>query len=108
MQWISDTQYTAVESQKALKDLEDLGYDVPALKRRNMNDQQIVELRDKAYRYRGIQLQTPVVENGTKNNKTNDVGATVNSDLMIKTSATQEMDVVELIIYLAEKHLSDD
>jgi hypothetical protein len=44
-------------SQKAWSDLEGLGYDIGALKRMNMNDNQVVQLRDKAFRYRGIQVQ---------------------------------------------------
>jgi hypothetical protein len=43
-------------AQRAWKDLENLGYDINALMRRNMNDSQVVELRDKAFRYRGIQV----------------------------------------------------
>lgn len=43
-------------SKKAWMDLESLGYDINALKRMNMNDNQVVELRDKAFRYRGLKV----------------------------------------------------
>jgi hypothetical protein len=42
-------------AQRAWKDLENLGYDISALMRMNMNDGQVIALRDKAFRYRGLQ-----------------------------------------------------
>ena len=47
---LSDTARTAFQ------DLKGLGYDIEALGRRNMDDYQILELRDKAFRFRGIQM----------------------------------------------------
>ncbi|MFY3740861.1 MAG: hypothetical protein HMLIMOIP_001306 [Candidatus Nitrosomirales archaeon] len=43
-------------SQKAWRDLESLGYDINALMQMNMNEQQVVELRNKAFRYRGLTI----------------------------------------------------
>jgi hypothetical protein len=49
---------SSLAARQAWKDLEGLGYDIKALSRRNMSDDQIVELRDKAFRYRGIRRES--------------------------------------------------
>lgn len=49
---------SSLAARQAWKDLEGLGYDIKALSRRNMSDEQVVELRDKAFRYRGIQRES--------------------------------------------------
>jgi len=43
------------EAMNALRNLEYLGYDIDALLRMNMDDKQIIELCDEAYRYRRIE-----------------------------------------------------
>ena len=50
-----DASKISEPARHAFQDLKALGYDVEALGRRNMNDDQILELRDKAFKFRGIQ-----------------------------------------------------
>lgn len=87
----------------AFKDLELLGYDVEALLRRNMNDSQIVDLRDKALRFRGMANAIPSV-------KRNDDFVDLFSlavDLSIKSRPDEGRTLARHILYLAEKELSE-
>lgn len=108
MHSIPDNQSSSFESQKALKDLEALGYDVTALMRMNMNDQRIVDLRDKAFRFRGIQVQEPVYKQDTDGNEAGLLNTKVESNVGLELPQAQEMGLVECIIYLAEKQLCED
>jgi hypothetical protein len=61
--------------QKAWKDLETLGYDVPAFRRMNMSEDQVIELRDKAFRYWRMMIPevetTAISENEKRKNLNN-------------------------------------
>ena len=86
----------------ALEDLKNLGYDVEALGRRNMNDVQLQELRDKAFKYRGIEV--PDSDGG--------MSALVNLfelgvDLSLKSPPTEARVLARHILYLAEKQLAE-
>jgi hypothetical protein len=87
----------------ALADLESLGYDVQALIRRNMEDDQIVELREKAYRFRGIAIP------GTSSKAADDLASffSLGIDLSLMTAPEQARILARHIFYLAEKQLSD-
>lgn len=87
----------------ALADLESLGYDVQALIRRNMEDDQIVELREKAYRFRGIAIPN------SRNKRADDFASffSLGIDLSLMTAPEQARILARHIFYLAEKHLSD-
>lgn len=87
----------------ALVDLESLGYDVQALVRRNMDDNQIVELREKAYRYRGVAIPN------SPSKRINDFANffSLGVDLGLMTPPEQARILVRHIFYLAEKQLCD-
>ena len=88
---------------RALADLESLGYDVQALIRRNMADDQIVELREKAYRFRGIAIPN------SPSKRADDFASffSLGIDLSLMTAPEQARILARHIFYLAEKHLSD-
>ncbi|MGH9991483.1 MAG: hypothetical protein ACREAZ_02420 [Nitrososphaera sp.] len=87
----------SIEAHNAFKDLETLGYDVDALMRRNMNDSQIVELRDKAFHYRGMEMP-----------KMDDLVNlfSLGVDLSIRSSRDEGRTLARHILYLAERELS--
>ncbi len=85
------------EAQSAFRDLETLGYDVDALMRRDMNDSQIVELRDKAFHYRGMEI--PKMDELVKL-------FSLGVDLSIRSSPDEGRNLARHILYLAERELS--
>lgn len=87
----------------AFKDLELLGYDVEALLRRNMNDNQIVELRDKALRFRSIENPIPSMKGMEELVDLFSLGV----DLSIRSSPDEGKTLARHILYLAERELSD-
>jgi hypothetical protein len=106
--WIHDNQHSTIESQKALKDLEGLGYDVEALMRMNMSEQRIVDLRNKAFQYRGIQLQDSIYKHSIDGNNVATVNAKVDPNIAPMISEGEGMGTIERIIFLAEKELSEN
>jgi hypothetical protein len=88
----------------ALKDLEAIGYDIDALARRGMNSEQIKELRDKAYRYRGIEIPTPI------SRKRMDDLVTLfwlGVELALNTTPARGKVIASHVLYLAESQLSE-
>jgi hypothetical protein len=88
----------------AFGDLESLGYDVAALMRMNMNDDRIVELRDRAYRYRGIKPRKAEAKKDP-DDLTKFFGMGV--DLAIRQDSEAARDMARHILYLAERELSE-
>lgn len=89
----------------ALSDLKALGYDLDALMKRGMDSDQVLELRDKAYRYRGIKVPTTV-----SRDRMDDVINLFNLgvNLGVKTSDPEQAKaLVRQIFYLAERQLAD-
>jgi hypothetical protein len=84
----------------AFQDLKLLGYDVEALGRRNMNDAQVLELRDKAFKYRGIEI--PVAKSMTDLVNLFELGV----DLSLKSPPIEGRMMATHILYLAEKQLA--
>lgn len=86
----------------AFQDLKSLGYDTDALGRRNMNDEQVLELRDKAFRYRGIEVP------GAPKNMSDLVNLfELGVDLSLKSPPTEGRVMARHILYLAEKQLAE-
>jgi hypothetical protein len=97
----------SVESQRALQDLDALGYDIPALLRMDLNDERIVDLRDKAFQYRNIKLTNSVaVKHIDPENQITVSRIADKTGDSSNVSKYQKMGSVEQIIYLAEKDLS--
>lgn len=89
-------------AKNAFQDLKSLGYDIDALERRNMNDAQVLELRDKAFRYRGIEIP------GTTKNISDLVNLfELGVDLSLKSPPTEGRVMARHILYLAEKQLAE-
>lgn len=96
------TSNISEEAMNALEDLKNLGYDIEALARRKMNDVQVQELRDKAFKYRGIE-----VPRGSRG-----VSDLVNLfelgvDLSLKSPPAEARVLARHILYLAEKQLAE-
>ncbi|MGI0036818.1 MAG: hypothetical protein ACRD99_00485 [Nitrososphaera sp.] len=86
----------------AFQDLKSLGYDIDALGHRNMNDEQVLELRDKAFRYRGIEVP------GTAKSMSDLVNLfELGVDLSLKSPPTEGRVMARHILYLAEKQLAE-
>jgi hypothetical protein len=89
-------------AKNAFQDLKSLGYDIDALGRRNMKDEQVLELRDKAFKYRGMEIP------GT----TKGISDLVNLfelgvDLSLKSPPAEGRAMARHILYLAEKQLAE-
>ncbi len=89
-------------ARNAFQDLRTLGYDIDALARRNMNEDQVLELRDKAFRYRGIEIP----------NRTKGMADLVNLfelgvDLSLRSPPAEARILAKNILYLAEKQLAE-
>lgn len=89
-------------AKNAFQDLKSLGYDIEALGRRNMNDAQVLELRDKAFRFRGI--ETPA---GTKSMSDLMNLFELGVDLSLKSPPSEGRMMAKHILYLAEKQLAE-
>lgn len=89
-------------ARNAFDDLRSLGYDVDALGRRNMNEDQIMELRDKAFKFRGIE-----VKNADK--KMADLVSLfgLGVDLSLRSPPAEARLLAKHILYLAERQLSE-
>jgi hypothetical protein len=88
-------------AKNAFQDLKSLGYDIEALERRNMNDEQVLELRDKAFRYRGIEI--PATKNMSELVSLFELGV----NLSLKSPPTEGRMMAKHILYLAEKQLAE-
>jgi hypothetical protein len=88
-------------ARNAFQDLETLGYDVDALGRRNMSDQEVVDLRDKAFRYRGIEI--PRYKGMADMEKLFELGVKVS----LRSSPEEARTMARHILYLAEKQLAE-
>lgn len=86
----------------AFEHLKSLGYDVDALVRMGMSEQQVLDLRDKAFRYRGMQI--PAASSQMKD-LVSLFGLGV--DLSIKSPPTEGRMLASHILYLAEKQLAE-
>jgi hypothetical protein len=89
-------------AQSAFLDLKSLGYDVEALRRRNMNDEQVLELRDKAFRFRGMDVPA-----GGKSMSDLVNLFELGVNLSLKSPPTQGRMMAKHILYLAEKQLAE-
>lgn len=88
-------------ARNAFQDLEALGYDVAALGRRNMSDQEVLELRDKAFRYRGIEIPSNKGMNDLEKLFALGVSAS------LKSPPKEARTMARHILYLAEKQLAE-
>ncbi|MGI0026024.1 MAG: hypothetical protein ACREA4_12890 [Nitrososphaera sp.] len=90
-------------ARNAFRDLKALGYDTDALARMNLNDERIIELRDKSYRYRGVE---PPKETPKKDDAefTRFFGLCI--DLTLKMAPDQARVMARHLFYLAERELS--
>lgn len=88
----------------ALEDLEALGYDIDALGCRGMNSEQIKELRDKAYRFQGIEIPTPI-----SRKKMDDLVTLfwLGLELALNTTPDKGKVIASHVLYLAESQLSE-
>ena len=86
----------------AFQDLKSLGYDIEALGRRNMNDEQVLELRDKAFKFRGME-----VPGGSKSMSDLVNLFELGVDLSLKSPPAEGRVMARHILYLAEKQLAD-
>jgi hypothetical protein len=89
-------------AKSAFADLRRLGYDVDALGRRNMNEKQVVELRDKAFRYRGVQPK-----NADKDMTELVQLFKLGVDLSLRSPPAEARALANHILYLAERQLSE-
>ena len=89
-------------AKSAFQDLESLGYDVEALGRRNMNDEQVLELRDKAFKFRGMDIP-PAGKSMTELVSLFELGV----DLSLKSPPAEGRMMAKHILYLAEKQLAE-
>jgi hypothetical protein len=89
-------------AKSAFQDLKSLGYDVEALGRRNMNDEHVLELRDKAFKFRGMELPG-------SNKGMSDLANLfeLGVDLSLKSPPAEGRMMAKHILYLAEKQLAD-
>ena len=91
--FFGQTNKLSENARSAFQDLKALGYDVDALGRRNMNDEEVLELRDKAFRYRGMSDLVNLFELGV--------------DLSLKSAPNEARMIANHILYLAEKQLAE-
>jgi hypothetical protein len=89
-------------AKSAFQDLKSLGYDVEALGRRNMNDEQVLELRDKAFKFRGMEMP-PGGKGMSDLVNLFELGV----DLSLKSPPTEGRMMAKHILYLAEKQLAE-
>ena len=89
-------------AKNAYQDLKSLGYDIDALGRRNMNDEQVLELREKAFKFRGIE-----VPGATKSMSDLANLFELGVDLSLKSPPTEGRMMARHILYLAEKQLAE-
>ena len=99
--FFGQTNKLSENARSAFQDLKALGYDVDALGRRNMNDEEVLELRDKAFRYRGIEIPS----NKGMSDLVNlfELGV----DLSLKSAPNEARMIANHILYLAEKQLAE-
>lgn len=100
--YTGDASRLSDTARNAFQDLMSLGYDIEALERRNMNDDEVIELRDKAFRFRGMDV--PLEAKGVAEFASLfELGV----DLSLKSPPEEARVMASHILYLAEKHLAD-
>ncbi|HJS82633.1 MAG TPA: hypothetical protein VJ742_07325 [Nitrososphaera sp.] len=99
--FFGQTNKLSENAKNAFHDLKALGYDVDALGRRNMNDEEVLELRDKAFRYRGMEIP------GNKGMSDLVNLFELGVDLSLKSPPDEARMMAKHILYLAEKQLAE-
>jgi hypothetical protein len=88
----------------AFQDLKALGYDIEALGRRRMKEEQIVALRDKAFKFRGMQIPSSQEPRGIAElANLFELGV----DLSLRSPPAEARQMARHILYLAEKQLAE-
>lgn len=100
--YAGDASRLSEMARSAFQDLRSLGYDVEALERRNMNDDEVLELRDKAFRFRGMDIPSEA-------KAVADFASLfqLGVDLSLKSPPEEARVMARHILYLAEKHLAE-
>ena len=100
-EFFGQTNKLSDSARNAFQDLEALGYDIDALGRRNMSDREVLELRDKAFRDRGI--EGPSYKGMNDMEKLFELGGKVSVTWPPEDART----MARHILYLAEKQLAE-